>query len=130
MAGAARTLDFTEPVAVLLLAILHFVPDADDPGALVATLANALAPGSYLAISHLTADFAPEAVGAGVKAYNGLVPTPVFPRSHTQVTRLFAGLSLVAPGVVPITSWRPDHAAAADRTADLYGGVARTSANR
>ena len=127
---ARRTLDFGQPVAVLLLAVLPFIPDADDPAGIVAALTETMAPGSCVAISHLTADFAPEAVGAGVNAYNGLVPTPVFPRSHTQVTRLFAGLSLVAPGVVPITSWRPDHAAAADRTADLYGGVARTSANR
>src|SRR5262249_52798579 len=56
---AARTLDFTQPVGVLLLAVLHFIPDTDDPAGLVATLAARLAPGSSLAISHLTADLAP-----------------------------------------------------------------------
>ena len=127
---ARRTLDFGQPVAVLLLAVLHFIPDADDPAAIVAALTETLAPGSCVAISHLTGDFAPEAVSGGVAAYNALVPTPIFARSHAQVTGLFAGLPLVAPGVVPITSWRPDHAAAADQAADLYGGVARTSASR
>jgi S-adenosyl methyltransferase len=127
---ARRTLDFGRPVAVLLLAVLHFIPDADDPAGIVAALAETLAPGSCVAISHLTADFAPEAVNGGVRAYNALVPTPVFPRSHAQITGLFARLPLIAPGVVPIISWRPDHAAAADQAADLYGGIARTSASR
>ena len=127
---ARRTLDSGQPVAVLLLAVLHFIPDADGPAGIVAALTETLAPGSCVAISHLTADFAPDAVGGGVRAYNALVPTSVFPRSHAQVTGLFAGLPLVAPGVVPVTGWRPDHAAAADQAADLYGGVARTSASR
>jgi S-adenosyl methyltransferase len=59
--NAARTLDFTQPVAMLLLAVLHFIPDADDPPGIVIALASALAPGSCVAISHLTSDFAPEA---------------------------------------------------------------------
>jgi hypothetical protein len=59
MAQASRALDFTQPVAVLLLAIAHFLPDSDDPAGIVAALAGAMAPGSYVAISHLTADFAP-----------------------------------------------------------------------
>lgn len=120
-----RTLDFTHPVAVLLLAILHFLPDADDPGKVVAALAEGLAPGSCIAISHLTADFAPEQVGAAVQAYNAQAPVPVAPRTHAQVTALFGGLSLVAPGVVKVTEWRADRGMAADRPADLYGGVAR-----
>src|SRR5579863_9773615 len=68
MAQASRILDFTRPAAVLLLAILHFIPDGDDPAGIVATLARALAPGSYLAISHLTGDLAPGPVAAGVGA--------------------------------------------------------------
>lgn len=120
--SAARTLDLALPVAVLLLAVLHFVPDADDPAGAVAELAGALAPGSCVVVSHLTADFAPEAVSDGVRAYNRLVPTPVFPRSHAQVSGLFAGLSAVAPGVVPIGEWRAD--GPARPVTDLYGGVA------
>ena len=131
LAGAARTLDFTEPVAVLLLAILHFVPDADDPGALVATLANALAPGSYLAISHLTADFAPEQVTAAATTYNTQASVPVTARSHAQVSRLFGELPVVAPGVVPVTEWRPSVAGLPHRmTADLYAGVASVGQGR
>ncbi|HEV3295831.1 MAG TPA: SAM-dependent methyltransferase, partial [Streptosporangiaceae bacterium] len=81
---AARTLDFTQPVAVLLLAVLHFLPDADDPAATVATLAAALAPGSCLAISHLTADLAPQQVTDAIGAYNATVPVPVTARTHAQ----------------------------------------------
>ena len=80
---AARTLDFTRPTAVLLLAILHFIGDEHDPAAIVATLAQALAPGSYIAISHLTADFAPGPVSAGVTAYNTTVPVAITTHAAT-----------------------------------------------
>jgi SAM-dependent methyltransferase len=106
MAAAARTLDFTRPAAILLLAVLHFISDADDPAAIVSALARQLAPGSFVVISHLTSDFAPGPVTAGVAAYNTLVPTALIPRSHAQVSALFGGLPLVPPGVVPVTEWR------------------------
>jgi hypothetical protein len=122
---AAQTLDFTKPVAVLLLAILHLIPDADSPPAIVARLAEGLTPGSYIAVSHMTADFAPDEVTTAADAYNALAPVPVTARSHTQVTALFGGLSLVAPGVVPITEWRPDDPGQFAMHADLYAGVAR-----
>jgi hypothetical protein len=125
---AARTLDFTQPVGVLLLAVLHFVPAADGPAGIVAALASDLASGSCVAISHLTADFAPEAVSGGVDAYNKLVPTPVAARTHAEVTALFAGLPLVAPGVVPVSEWRPE--VIVGQVVDLYGGVARVPARR
>jgi len=120
---ASRTLDFTRPAAVLLLAILHFIPDSDDPAGIVARLISSLAPGSYLVISHLTGDLAPGPVAAGVGAYNDLVPTGVTPRTHAQVTALFGGLPLVPPGVVPVTEWRPTIGPAA--RADLYAVMAR-----
>jgi SAM-dependent methyltransferase len=125
IAQAAATLDFTRPVAVLLLAVLHFIPDADDPAGAVAALARRLAPGSYLVISHLTGDFAPGPVSAGILAYNALVPTPLIPRTHAQVTALFGGLPLVPPGVVPLAEWRPAHAGPGPQLADLYAGMAR-----
>jgi len=124
--GARQTLDFTRPAAVLMLAVLHFLAGADDPATVVAALARPLAPGSYVAISHLTADFAPGPVTAGVKAYNTQVPTAVIPRSHTQVSALFAGLPLVPPGVVPLTEWRPSISGPSLASADLYAGLART----
>jgi O-methyltransferase involved in polyketide biosynthesis len=124
VAQAARTLDFTRPTAVLLLAIMHFLPDSDGPAGIVARLASTLAPGSYLAITHLTADFAPDQVTAAVTAYNTMAPAPVIPRTHTQVSALFAGLPLLAPGVVPIAEWRPPVGKSA-RPGDLHAGIAR-----
>jgi hypothetical protein len=121
---AAQTLDFTRPVAVLFLAILHLIADAADPAEIVTILVSALAPGSYVAISHLTADFAPEPVAAAAEAYNNLASVPVTARTHAQVTGLFGGLPLVAPGVVPVGQWRPRIGELAP-PADLYGGLAR-----
>ena len=121
---AARTLDFTRPVAVLLVAVLHFLTDADDPRGILAALAAALAPGSFIAVSHLTADFAPDEVASGVAAYNALVPTGITARSHAEVTALFGGLPLVPPGIVPVTEWRPDHAARPGHAGDIYAGLA------
>ena len=125
LAGAAQTLDLARPVAVLLLAVLHLVADADNPAGVVAALARRLAPGSFVVISHLTGDFAPGPVTAGVKAYNALVPGPLVARSHAQVSALFSGLPLVPPGVVPVSEWRPAVVRPLPHAADLYAGVAR-----
>jgi hypothetical protein len=122
---AAATLDFAQPIGVLLLAVLHFLDDGSDPAAIVATLAATVAPGSCLAISHLTADLAPEQVHAAATAYNATTPVPVTARTHAQVTGLFGGLPLLPPGVVPVTEWRPAPGEAPGPAADLYGGVAR-----
>jgi hypothetical protein len=121
---AARTLDFADPVAVLLLSVLHFIPDSEDPAGIVAALASGLAPGSFIAVSHLTADFAPEQVSSGVAAYNTLVPAGITARSHAGVTALLGRLSLVAPGVVPVAEWRPDTGRWSGQPADLYAGLA------
>jgi S-adenosyl methyltransferase len=127
---AARTLDFAQPVAVLLLAVLHLIPDADDPAAIVGGLAGALAPGSYVAISHMTADLAPDEVIAATKAYNALAPVSVTARTHAEVTALFAGMPLVAPGVVPVARWRPGVTSRFPQPTDIYAGVAHTPAKR
>ena len=126
LARASATLDLSQPVAVLLLAVLHFLAAAADPAGSVAELTRALAPGSYLVISHLTADLDPGQVGAAVEAYNAAVPGGVIPRSHAEVTALFGGLPLVPPGVVPLTEWRPTSATGPAACADLYAGMART----
>jgi S-adenosyl methyltransferase len=127
---AARTLDFTQPTGLILAAVLHFIPDADDPAGLAAALAGAFAPGSFVVISHLTADFAPDQVGAGVAAYNALVPAGITARTHREVTALFGGLALVPPGVVPVSEWRPDHAPVRDVSADMYAGLATLRRSR
>jgi SAM-dependent methyltransferase len=127
LAQASATLDFTQPIAVLLLAVLHFLSGTDGPAAIVAALARALAPGSFLALSHLTADFAPAQVSAAIGAYNAAVPAGVTARSHAGVTALFGGLPLVPPGVVPVAEWRPaGPVRPATPAADLYAGIART----
>jgi hypothetical protein len=123
---AARTLDFTQPAAVLLVAVLHFISDTGDPAGLVAAFAGVLAPGSFVAISHLTSDFAPEQVTAGVAAYNALVPAGITARSHAEVTALFSGLAPVAPGVVPVAEWRPAHLGQPAQSVDVYAGLAQT----
>jgi S-adenosyl methyltransferase len=127
--AAAQTLDFTQPAAVILAAVLHFLADADDPAGVVAALAAGLAPGSFVAISHLTADLDPQAVSSAVAAYNALVPAQITARSHAQVTGLTGRLSLVAPGVVPVSEWRSDHAPLHGVSADLYAGLATMSAS-
>jgi SAM-dependent methyltransferase len=121
---AAKTLDFTQPAAVILAAVLHFLTDADDPAGVVAALADVLAPGSFVAISHLTSDFAPDQVRAGVAAYNAMVPAALTARTHSEVTALFGGLALVPPGVVPVSEWRPEHAPVREVSADIYAGLA------
>ncbi len=121
---AGRTLDFAQPVAVLLLAVLHFIDNASDPAGIVAALAGGLAPGSFIAVSHLTADFAPEQVSAAATAYNATSPVPVTARTHAQITSLFGGLPLLPPGVMPVSEWRPGPGAV-PQPCDVHGGVAR-----
>jgi O-methyltransferase involved in polyketide biosynthesis len=125
VAKAAETLDFSQPVAVLLLAVLHLVTDAQDPARVIATTMDAVAPGSYLAIGHHTDDLYPElrAFAARLSELNPAFPATL--RSRQQVRDLFAGLELVEPGVVQISRWRPESAAEAGAAAALWGGVAR-----
>ena len=105
VAGAAETLDLDRPVAVLLAAILHFIPDSDDPWAVVARLKDAMAPGSYLVIEHAASDIGAEAVAAMAGGYNERARVPITPRSQEQVARFFDGLHLTGPGVVPAGRW-------------------------
>lgn len=121
-------IDFSEPVGLLLVAILHFVTDEEEPGRIVATLQDALAMGSYLALSHGTADFHDQATTQAATAVYATATAPLVLRSHDQVTALFHGWGLVDPGVVQGPLWRPD--GKPPRTQDLakigiYGGVGR-----
>jgi SAM-dependent methyltransferase len=123
LAAAGAVLDFTRPVAVLLLAVLHFLADADDPAGVVAQFAAALAPGSLIAISHLTADYAPQAIAGGAAAYNAQVPCPVYPRTRDQVAGWCGDLPVQYPGVVPVNFWRPSLREPASPALDLHGAV-------
>jgi hypothetical protein len=123
---ASRTLDFSKPVALMLLMIMHLVPDDAEAERIVAALANRLAPGSYIAISHMTADFAPDAVMAAANAYNDMAPVPVTARNHAQVTALFGGRQLIEPGMVAVNRWPSDSGAVGpEPDVGVYGGIAR-----
>jgi hypothetical protein len=118
-------LDLSRPVGLLLFAILHFVVDEDDPYGIVARLMDALPSGSYLVLSHITADFEPEPWARFVEIMRrqGIAARL---RNEAEVGRFFDGLELVEPGVVPILRWRPEpNEAMSDAQAALYGGVAR-----
>jgi hypothetical protein len=98
-------LDFSRPVALMLAAILHFIPDEDDPYGIVARLAAVLPKGSYLVMSHATNDFlAPEEVAEIVAGRYG----PFFARSEAEFARFFEGSELVSPGIVSVAEWRAE----------------------
>jgi hypothetical protein len=106
---ARELLDFTRPVAVMLLAILHMIPDADEPHGIVATLIDTLPSGSYLVISHPASDLlSPEARDDLEDLSDRMMQQKVTSRSHEQVARFFAGLDLVTPGLVRVGEWRQD----------------------
>ncbi|MBL7489724.1 SAM-dependent methyltransferase [Frankia sp. AgB1.9] len=100
------TLDLTRPVGLSLIAVLHFLPDDTDPHGIVATLLDALPPGSYLTITHATADFARAQADQAAKIYRAL-GIPAQTRSRDEVASFFDGLELVDPGVVVAHRWRP-----------------------
>ncbi|WP_390898553.1 SAM-dependent methyltransferase [Streptomyces fulvoviolaceus] len=121
---AASVLDFEQPVALSLIALLHFIADEDGAHDLVDTLVGALAPGSSLALSALTADFDPENVRRGIEAYTASGVT-LAARSHAEVGRLFKGLDLLEPGIVSLSDWHPveGEQAEGDGPVSLYGAV-------
>jgi hypothetical protein len=99
-------IDFSRPVALLVIAILHFV--ADDPAGLVAEYVEALPSGSYLALSHLTSEGASDALRAKVdEVYRG-APSPLHFRSREEIEAMFCGLPMEEPGLVDVPLWRPD----------------------
>ena len=123
--AAARTLDSTQPTALLLLGILHLIQDAEGPYEIVARLMDALPSGSYLAISHPASDIHPGQAEAQ-RRYNERVSTPQTLRTRAEVSRFFEGLDLVPPGLVYVHTWRPgpDDIVPPDGVS-AYGGVAR-----
>ena len=123
---ASRTLDFSQPVAIMLIAILHAIGDDDDPYRIVAKLMDAVPPGSYLALSHVASDIDAEQIAEATARLNQLSHQHFTLRDHGQVLRFFDGLELLEPGVVRVEEWRPGELETRYASA-MWGGVARKS---
>jgi SAM-dependent methyltransferase len=118
-----RVLDFTQPVAVLLVAVLHFLRPVDEPVEVVARLRQVLPSGGCLVVSHGTGDFEPERAFSAVKGYSHAT-APFVLRSHQQIGEFFDGLDLVEPGLVQLPWWRPDGAVPEESEKIwIYGGI-------
>lgn len=123
-------LDFGRPIAVILLAILHFVGEEYDPDGIVTRLRDALVPGSYLVISHVGSELLPDKTAAerAARVYQR-ASEPITPRSRDRILGFFGDFELVEPGLVPKHQWRPVTGEAATVTYDIsWGGVARKRA--
>jgi S-adenosyl methyltransferase len=125
------TLDFAQPIALMLLAILHFLPDGADPYAIVGRLVDALPAGSYLVLSHSTFDPLDARTAERLAAVGASSVPPFNARTEDQVARFFTGLELLEPGIVSVADWRAEHEPGPRPTAaDVawYGAVARKPA--
>jgi O-methyltransferase involved in polyketide biosynthesis len=127
LSGASRALDFTQPVALLLLGILHHIADTDQAQEIVRRLIAALAPGSFLAINHSTSAVSGAAMEDAVAHWNRVGTPPMTLRSPQQIVRFFDGLDLLEPGVVSCSRWRPDISPLGGQPpeVDEFCGVAR-----
>ncbi|MFF7011111.1 SAM-dependent methyltransferase [Streptomyces fimicarius] len=121
---ARRVLDFDRPIALSLIALMHFLRDEEDPYGITRTLVGALAPGSFLVLSHGTADQHPELREETEKAYRkGAIALRM--RTRAEVEPFFEGLELVAPGLVPAAEWYQEQPAPAQERSGFYVGVGR-----
>jgi hypothetical protein len=126
-------IDFTRPVALLLVAILHFIRDEEDPAGIVATLRDALPAGSYLALTHGTQDFHPPGGADMAAAGYKNATAPLVLRTHGQVSAFFDGFDLLEPGLVQAPLWRPDGRRPRPRDLEkigIYAGVGRRNPAR
>ncbi|PJM92209.1 SAM-dependent methyltransferase [Streptomyces sp. CB01373] len=103
-----KLIDFDEPVAVLMITILHFVTPQEDPGGIVAAFRDALPAGSWLALTHATDEDRPDTAAAVGQLYRDRATSPVTARSHDEIESLFDGFDLAEPGLVYVPLWRPD----------------------
>jgi hypothetical protein len=126
LAEAARTLDFSRPVAVLFIGVLHLVSEEEDPYGIVAEMVRATVPGSYLALTHPAKDIDSEMVAEGARRYNERVKVQQTRRSYGETLRFFDGMRLIPPGLVQCHRWRPAPGAAGlTENVSCHAGVAR-----
>ncbi len=124
--AAARTLDLSRPVALLLVLILHLIPDTDEPHEVVRTLLAGLPEGSYLVLSHPASDIRPDAVAEMTRRMNQRLMGPkATVRDHDQVSRFFGGLELLDPGLVEPPQWRPEAGEPAPPDVTIWCGAGR-----
>jgi S-adenosyl methyltransferase len=122
---ASHLLDFSKPVAVTLIAILHAIPGSDDPHGMVGRLMDAAPPGSHLAVSHMGTGLLDSKTRRGLEDHSGrAMQQQLAARSREEVARFFAGMDLVPPGVVRVEDWRPEPGANAGQSV-LWGAVGR-----
>jgi SAM-dependent methyltransferase len=117
-------IDFGQPAGLLLVSVLPFIADAEDPWRIVATLRDALAPGSYLVLCHPTGESKPGVAQAFEKVYNRGVTTSAHARSRADVSRFFDGFDLVDPGLVFMPQWRPGSPADVPDDPSQFWGLA------
>jgi hypothetical protein len=120
-------LDFSQPVALMIVSLLHFIPDEEKPAEIIATLLDALPSGSYLVASHVTAEHDPGGWEPGLKAYQEAGIKGQIRDSREFAELAFSGPELVPPGIVLVSEWRPDNDGPRPTPAEVsfYGGVAR-----
>jgi S-adenosyl methyltransferase len=125
--AAAETLDFTQPVGVMMLGILNFVLDNTAAEVTVNHVMEAVPSGSYLVVSHPTTELGGEANAEAMRFWNEHAKPPITVRTGAEIARFFEGLELVEPGLVPCAQWRPDQGGRGEAApiVPLYAGVAR-----
>ncbi len=130
-AASTGLIDFSQPVGLLLVAVLHFIPDENDPWGIVATLRDALAPGSYFVLCHGTEEGAPGVAQAAEKVYKRAVSADLCMRSRADILRFFDGFDLVDPGLVAIPHWQPGSPASPPQDpGKFWGGLAGVARKR
>jgi hypothetical protein len=130
-AAGTGLIDFGQPTGLLLLAVVHFISDEEDPWRIVATLREALAPGSYLVLSHGTSEGREDIAQAAEKVYKRSVSSGLRMRSRDDIGRLFDGFDLLDPGLVAMPYWRPDSTSDVPRDrGKFWGGLAGVGRKR
>lgn len=125
--AASRTLDLSRPVGLMLVAILQYIKDAEDPWDITRRLLDRLAPGSYLVLSHPAADVTAPEVAESMRIYNERAASnaSATPRTRKEVERFLEGLEILEPGVVTLTRWHPGPSDVPDDTLPMWCAVAR-----
>jgi hypothetical protein len=123
---AAHTLDFSQPVAVLFVGVLHLVSKEDGPHRIMGEMLDATVPGSFLALTQPAKDINADQVAEGARRYNERVKVPQTRRTYAETLSFFDGMEVIPPGVVQCHRWRPAPGAVGlDENVSAYGGIAR-----